>query len=123
MADVASVEELIKDIPAMERIKWLPRMERDYIVKHVNNFFIEHKLVKSALERCNFEQGFRYFGEAQQSKGRALELVDGVYRKGLLSSKDSNDIVKYILDFNETKIRDFITKIKVCEHKHVVEIK
>lgn len=95
--------------------KVLPPFDAKRIKLNLNTFFVEHQLAKDAVNRCNFEQGFLYFGESQQSKGRVLEHLDNIYKQRLITSEVSNDVVNFIHNFNDTKIREFLDLIRKCK--------
>lgn len=110
-------ENFIRKIPGIdpEMIELMPSRMRNGIIKNTNTFFIEHSLAKDSLDRCNFEGAFMHFGESQQSKGRALELIDLAYREKLIVVDMSNAMTDYIHKFNDTKIRDILSNINKCK--------
>ena len=122
MADDETEVDFLKKIPGItpEVIELMPSWYSKALKLSLNSFFVTHKLAKENLQRCNFEGGFFLFGEAQQSKGRALGLLDAAYRSKLISANESNAIVDYVHKFNDSKTRDFLESIKICGKKENV---
>lgn len=122
MADEEADLEFLRKIPGItpEIIELMPSWYSKAIKTNLNSFFVTHKLAKESIKRCSFEHGVLLFGEAQQSKGKALQLIDDVYRNKLISSEDANAIIDYVHKFNDAKTRDFLESIKICEKKEAI---
>ena len=103
------IEKMVEEIPS--------KPFGYFVKKEVKNFLSEHSLSEDALNRCNFDMAFIYFGGSQQSKGRALELVDAAYRDNQITADESNKIVKKIHSLNDDKIRKLLQNIKTCSLK------